>query len=84
VFAWGPWPERLAALACLELGDPEQAIHHARYAVKAAPADPEQRALLQRAVSAAPRRSNASHTDTHPHQGRLRQSLNKWLTRSNT
>lgn len=39
VFAWGPWPERLAALASMELGDFERALHHARRAVRAGASD---------------------------------------------
>lgn len=53
VFAWGPWPERLAALASIELGDDERAVHHARRALRAAPADHESIDLLQRAIAIA-------------------------------
>jgi hypothetical protein len=53
VFAWGPWPERLAALASLELGEIEVALHHARRALQAAPSDPEQEALVQRVAAVA-------------------------------
>lgn len=52
VFAWGAWPERLAALASMELRDHELAVHHARRALKAAPADRESVELLRRASTA--------------------------------
>ena len=52
VFAWGSWPERQAALASMELGDYELAVHHARRALKAAPADEECVELLRRASAA--------------------------------
>lgn len=51
VFAWGPWSERLAALASLELGEHEWALHHARRAVRAAPKDPVQAELLAQAMN---------------------------------
>lgn len=52
VFVWGSWPERLAALASMELGDYELEVHHARRAVKATPAEGESIELLQRATAA--------------------------------
>ena len=48
VFAWGPWPERLAAVASLELGDYEGAVHHARRALRAPPGLGELSELLRR------------------------------------
>jgi len=51
-FAWGPWPERLAAQASLELGDHDWANHHARRALAALPHDADLAALLHRATAA--------------------------------
>jgi len=62
VFAWGPWPERLAALASIELGDVERAVHHARRALRAAPADHESIDLLQRAIAIATLGRQATQT----------------------
>jgi len=39
VFAWGHWPEQLAATAAARLGDQGLASHHARRALAAAPGD---------------------------------------------
>lgn len=66
VFAWGAWPERLAALASLELGDDHWALHHARWAVRAAPGDEENAALLRRAAEAMGRRSAAPSRPARP------------------
>jgi glycosyltransferase involved in cell wall biosynthesis len=49
VFAWGAWPDRLAAEASIELGDDTAAAHHARRAWQAAPWD-HQLAELQRLI----------------------------------
>jgi tetratricopeptide (TPR) repeat protein len=51
-FAWGPWPEHLAARASLELGDLDWALHHARRSVRLAPSDPTQIALYDRVLAA--------------------------------
>lgn len=60
VFAWGPWPERLAAIASIELGDVDWAVHHARRALRAAPSDPDLAELLGRATAALERRRSPS------------------------
>ena len=50
--AWGPWPEHVAARASLELGELDWALHHARRAVRLAPADAAQGALHDRVRAA--------------------------------
>jgi tetratricopeptide (TPR) repeat protein len=50
VFAWGPWPEQMAAEACIHLGDADRAVHHAQRALRAAPRLPELADLLRRAL----------------------------------
>ncbi len=45
-FAWGPWPDRLAALASHELGDDQLTVHHARRGLRSSPTDAELSALL--------------------------------------
>jgi tetratricopeptide (TPR) repeat protein len=52
VFAWGAWPEKLAALASVELRDHERAAHHARRALQVLPEDEELTRLLRRATEA--------------------------------
>jgi hypothetical protein len=47
MFAWGPWPDRLAAQASVELGDLHEAAHHAHCAWEAAPWDTDLAALRQ-------------------------------------
>jgi hypothetical protein len=78
VFAWGQWPERLAALASLELGDDEWAVHHARRALRAMPGDGELAALFQRACDVMDRRGATrfrSGALSAPRRARLRAIL---------
>lgn len=48
-FAWGPWPDRLAALASRELGDDQLTVHHARRGLRSNPTDAELSTLLSAA-----------------------------------
>ncbi len=48
VFAWGPWPDRLAAEASIKLGDDIAAADHAHRAWQAAPWDHELAELRRR------------------------------------
>jgi glycosyltransferase involved in cell wall biosynthesis len=41
VFAWGSWPDRVAARASMELGDYDWAHHHVRRVRDTRPSDPE-------------------------------------------
>lgn len=54
VFAWGPWPEQLAARASIELGDYDAAVHHARRAVRAAPGRDDLVELLRQSIGGLP------------------------------
>ena len=55
VFAWGSWPDQLAARASVALGDYEAAMHHARCALRASPARNDLVELLQSAEAGLPR-----------------------------
>jgi hypothetical protein len=66
VFAWGPWPQQLAALASLKLGDHDWALHHARRAHRAAPALTDVADLLERAKAALNRSGGASGGRSSP------------------
>ena len=52
VFAWGAWPEQIAAGASIGLGERDWALHHARRALDAAPWDESLRELLAQTAAA--------------------------------
>lgn len=52
VFVWGHWPEQIAAVASAQLGEREQALHHARRAARLAPWDDEITRLLAESIAA--------------------------------
>lgn len=85
VFAWGSWPERLATLASIELGDFERALHHARRAVRAVPSDNKNAELLLRAMAACVRRAAPPPTSATPvRQGVLLRAIRSFRRKGRT